>query len=1245
MKRKAWVVSAAAMLLLVTGAAPGKQVTSFTLPREKAAEPAFGVVRETPRKTVLQWSAAELVRIEDEQERASYEVPGPRAVESEATYPVHGGLVRLPWGSGATLAVAGGNFHRINEDGTFAEDAVMADAGLYAEDFASLGSPGIFRDLTVVPLTVEPVRAGADGSVWVASDLEMEVIPGGELDDMPEPPERPISRAFLPLYESMLLNEIDDLGQRRAATKGSYLIITANVYYGTLQTSGFLEWKRQKGYNVVVESYDSNQGVLSYGELTSIVQDAYETLDPPLEYVLLVGDQNRGGNAAIPADLINNPLYPSENDVTDWPLAYLEGEDYFPEVFIGRLTVENPVEAYKAANRAVVYEQNGGDIGENDPYWSSAALVAANWSEGGLQPLTPVAITQWVEERMREDWGFPTTHELYWTQGGEQATAQDIRIAIDSGVQYVTYRGWGNAEGWEEPEFSISDIEELDNTFKLPVLTSFVCNTGDFGNDIYPKCFAEHWLTAGSANNPTGAVVVVAPSDLHTNTRYNNALIAGYYWGLFEDNLTNISAALQRAKYELYLGFPTERSPGEPVEFYSHVYHVLGDPELTIWRGWPEQMTVDAPEEITVGQGHVSTSVQDGNSPLSYAYVTVMQDGTVLGGGYPDESGVAAFPIDDAVEGEVTVTVTAPDYLPQWITVPVVQEQIFVGVEDWTVGGDGLVTRGETVNLTVTLVNGGTQPAGDVTATLSFPDDGIVDVTSAEASFGTISAGGTADNAGSPFQFELIDWVWDGRLLEFDLEISSGGNTFTGKIWTPVGAGMIEYVTYENVGPTPFEPGETATLRFKFTNNGSVDAENMDVTLSSYDEAVTAIEGEASGVTVPVGGEAWVGPFDITISGDTYRGRQVILRASFAGDYSFGTEYMTVALEGAQSSDPLGPDAYGYFAYDDTDTNWPENAPAYQWWNLDEDPAVDEAFELADDANAAIALPFDVQYYGETYPAGDTLTISSNGWVGFGVEQEEEYTVNLFRNWHLPSVIGPHAMIAPFWDDLGPPFGSDFMHVYYKHDADNGRILIEWSDAISRFSDEVAYPAYFTLVIYDPDQMLTETGDSVIEVHYDEVENIDERNNFATVGVEKPDRTTGLEYTYASIYPDAAAPLAASRAIRFTTNAPDDLSEIETGPGEAVLPGDFILYPAQPNPFNAATVISFDLPETGDVRLSVYNLLGQEIARLLDRRMTAGHKEVVWQVNGERSKLSSGMLLVRLEANGEVLWGKMMYVK
>jgi len=83
-------------------------------------------------------------------------------------------------------------------------------------------------------------------------------------------------------------------------------------------------------------------------------------------------------------------------------------------------------------------------------------------------------------------------------------------------------------------------------------------------------------------------------------------------------------------------------------------------------------------------------------------------------------------------------------------------------------------------------------------------------------------------------------------------------------------------------------------------------------------------------------------------------------------------------------------------------------------------------------------------------------------------------------------------------------------------------------------------------------------------------------------------------------------------------------------PSQAEQPDAFYLYPAYPNPFNPSTRISYQLGQAGHVKLTVYNLAGQEVATLVDEDQTAGEHEVTWQPEG----LPSGLYFYKLKVGG-----------
>ena len=83
-----------------------------------------------------------------------------------------------------------------------------------------------------------------------------------------------------------------------------------------------------------------------------------------------------------------------------------------------------------------------------------------------------------------------------------------------------------------------------------------------------------------------------------------------------------------------------------------------------------------------------------------------------------------------------------------------------------------------------------------------------------------------------------------------------------------------------------------------------------------------------------------------------------------------------------------------------------------------------------------------------------------------------------------------------------------------------------------------------------------------------------------------------------------------------------------------------------PNPFNPETVIRYSLLRASEVRVSIYNILGQKVRTLVDGRETAGQKSIIWDGKNERGEeVSSGIYFYRLEAEEFVQTKKMLLLK
>lgn len=81
------------------------------------------------------------------------------------------------------------------------------------------------------------------------------------------------------------------------------------------------------------------------------------------------------------------------------------------------------------------------------------------------------------------------------------------------------------------------------------------------------------------------------------------------------------------------------------------------------------------------------------------------------------------------------------------------------------------------------------------------------------------------------------------------------------------------------------------------------------------------------------------------------------------------------------------------------------------------------------------------------------------------------------------------------------------------------------------------------------------------------------------------------------------------------------------------VPKEYALSANYPNPFNPSTIIEYALPEPSRVRLSVFNVLGQEVARLINGTVEAGNQSIIWQATDASGRLlSSGVYLYSLRA-------------
>ncbi|MCH8929241.1 MAG: T9SS type A sorting domain-containing protein [Candidatus Marinimicrobia bacterium] len=110
---------------------------------------------------------------------------------------------------------------------------------------------------------------------------------------------------------------------------------------------------------------------------------------------------------------------------------------------------------------------------------------------------------------------------------------------------------------------------------------------------------------------------------------------------------------------------------------------------------------------------------------------------------------------------------------------------------------------------------------------------------------------------------------------------------------------------------------------------------------------------------------------------------------------------------------------------------------------------------------------------------------------------------------------------------------------------------------------------------------------------------------------------------------------------RMTEIITNLLNPVSVDEDISITPFSFQLEQNYPNPFNPVTTINYVLPSTSEVLLIVYNLLGEEIARLVDGIQSTGFHQITWDASG----VSSGIYFYRIQAGGFTQTRKMLLLK
>ena len=441
---------------------------------------------------------------------------------------------------------------------------------------------------------------------------------------------------FEMIYKDLFIN-YDPSQKSSLDTEDGGMLIIAD-YQFVDQMADFMAWKSQKGISneiVDIASIGNNQEALK-----TYIEEYYHSHN--LTYVLFVGDHQ------------HIPAYSASSGYSDNYYGYIEGDDSYPEVFIGRFSAENQNQVTTQVNRVIQYEQN--------PVISEAYSnsVGVGSSEG------PGDDGEYDYQHLRNirsgllDYTYTSGHELYdGSQGGEDAdgnpNSSDLQVLLQEGMGLINYTGHGSSLSCSSSGYSSSDVNQLTNTDVHPFFWSVACVNGDFTD---ATCFAETWLRAthSETGEPTGAIATLMST---INQSWAPPMEGQDHMNLILTEMSENSQSRSFGGISMNGCMKMNDTYGSSGDEMTDTWTCFGDPSVMVRTKSPENIEVSYSSNIA----SESTSL-DVLCSEEEALVSFTVDGEIIGTGIVSE-GAATISFDMITSlNPITVTVTASNSVP-----------------------------------------------------------------------------------------------------------------------------------------------------------------------------------------------------------------------------------------------------------------------------------------------------------------------------------------------------------------------------------------------------------------------------------------------------------------------------------------------------------------------------------------------------------------------------------------------------
>ena len=215
----------------------------------------------------------------------------------------------------------------------------------YPKNIAELDSPYILRDLRGQSISIYPVQYNPVSKVIrvysnIVIDVKSTSIKGENILNRSASEVIKANDDYMHIYDDLFINSSRDTRFEYLSDAGSMLVICYDDFIDEMQP--FVDWKNKKGIHTEIV------GINEIGSSTSSMQNYINNYyyENNLTYLLLVGDINQ-----IPTHIVNGAA-------SDPSFGFIEGNDSFAEVIVGRFSANNPSELQTQIDRTLDYEIN-----------------------------------------------------------------------------------------------------------------------------------------------------------------------------------------------------------------------------------------------------------------------------------------------------------------------------------------------------------------------------------------------------------------------------------------------------------------------------------------------------------------------------------------------------------------------------------------------------------------------------------------------------------------------------------------------------------------------------------------------------------------------------------------------------------------------------------------------------------------------------------------------------------------------